>query len=119
MAVFVIVKVVSPDVKAMLFAEGVASRVKPLMPSRTDKDPLIWVSLLISRYLEEVVTARTLEFVAEDDFLSLGLVKYEAVIQVAINRAANDTSIAETRNLVRNFEDFWEEILKGSISGIS
>ena len=43
------VKVVPPDARVKLLAEGVASKVNPLMLSRTDNVPLIWVSALTSK----------------------------------------------------------------------
>ena len=51
----------SPELKAKVPAEGVASRVSPLMPSLTESEPLIWVSLFTSKNLRAAVTARMSE----------------------------------------------------------
>ncbi len=82
-----IVKVVVPAVKAMVPAEGVASKESPLILSRTKSEPFIWVSEFISKNGVVLVTASTAEELLgfwatiSGGGDSLGLVKYEAVIQ--------------------------------------
>lgn len=51
-----------PEFKAIVPAEGVASKDSPLTLSWIKSEPLIWVSELTSKNRELAVTARTLEF---------------------------------------------------------
>lgn len=58
---FVIVKVVFPEVKAKVEAEGEVTTVNPLMVSLTSKVPLICVGVFISKNFKAVVSAKTFE----------------------------------------------------------